>query len=457
MTTIPDPEYLKTDDGALIAYHVVGHGPVDIAWQLDFIGNLDFWWEAHETGAWFEGLASFSRLILHDPRGQGLSSRNVAIPNLETRAADLVRVLDEVGAKRPVVGGWFESMSPAILLAASEPSRVESLIWWNPTPRTRTAADYEWGDGPEEVARERKMLERWGTVEYGRYWAESFTRDWGGVEFTDFERAAHEMARHSRNACTPDVALALNEAWWATDVRAILPTVSVPTLIIVSGEDKALAASEHVAQLLPHAQLVRAPIIGSAATREEAMLYVSSALAAIQRFIGIEPTPVATDTVLASVLFTDIVGSTQRQAQIGDRGWKVLVERHNSIARASLREWRGVENDTAGDGFYATFDGPARAIRCGLEISDRVRDLGIEIRAGVHTGECEIVDGKTSGIAVSIGARIAAMAGPSQVLVSRTVKDLVAGSGFVFDSLGEHDLKGIPDRWNIFSVMDGDS
>lgn len=451
---IPDPEYLKTDDGVYIAYQVVGHGPVDIAWQLDFIGNLDFWWEAPETGAWFEELSSFARLILHDPRGQGLSSRNVAIPNLETRAADLVRVLDEVGAKKPVLGGWFESMSPAILLAASDPSRVGSLIWWNPVPRTRTGPDYEWGDSPGEVARERKMLEHWGTVAYGRYWAERFSRDWGGTEFTDFERAAREMARHSRNACTPDVARALNEAWWETDVRAILPTVSAPTLIIASGEGESLGPSEYVAQLLPQAHLVRAPIIAAAATREEAMLYVRPALEPVQRFIGVQPAPRPTDTVLATVLFTDIVGSTRRQAAAGDRAWKELVQGHHAAVRASLASWRGMENDTAGDGFYATFDGPARAIRCALEINERVRNLGIEVRAGVHIGECEIVDGKATGIAVSTGARITALGRPSEVLVSQTVKDLVAGSGFTFEARGEHELKGVPDRWRIFRVQE---
>jgi class 3 adenylate cyclase len=175
-------------------------------------------------------------------------------------------------------------------------------------------------------------------------------------------------------------------------------------------------------------------------------------LETMQRFVGIEPRPAALDAILSTVLFTDIVGSTERQAQLGDHAWKDLVQRHHTTVRTALDNWRGVENDTAGDGFYATFDGPARAIHCAHQIRDHVRDLGIQVRAGVHTGECELVDGKCAGIAVTTGARIAALAQPSQVLVSQTVKDLVAGSGFTFASAGEHELKGVPDRWRLYAA-----
>jgi class 3 adenylate cyclase len=447
---IPDPRYVKTDDGVYIAYQVVGEGPVDIAWQFDFGGNLDVWWEYPWDRDWFEGLASFGRLILHDWRATGLSSRNVPVPNLETRAADLLRVLDEVGSESAVMGAWFESLAPCVLLAASNPGRVRALVWWSPSPRTTWAPDYPWGNGPAEVAVELEALEHWGTVDYGRLWADGFEES---LDVRPPDDAVRWMAKASRNTCTPDVAVELNKVWWQTDIRGLLPAVQVPTLLIVDeGQGKTPAIAEHVASLMPHAVVETLPSGGWPVTRDEIDRMNRPRLDAIQRFLGIEPRKASIETFLSTVLFTDIVGSTEQQSRLGDRGWKELVERHHTIVRDALVDWRGVENDTAGDGFYATFDGPARAIHCAIEIRDHVRDLGIEIRAGVHTGECELIDGKTGGIAVATGARISALASPSQVLVSQTVKDLVAGSGLSFDPTGEHELKGIPDRWQLYAA-----
>jgi class 3 adenylate cyclase len=447
---IPDPQYLKTQDGVYISYQVLGDGPVDIAWQFDFGGHLDVGWEFPWIREWFEGLASFGRLILHDPRGSGLSSRNVHPPNLETRADDLRAVLDAVASPSAVVGGWFEGLAPGVLLAASDPGRVQAMVWWSPTPRTVWAPDYPWGDGPDDVAQALDYLKHWGTVESGEAWAD-FLEQLSGYRPSD--EAIRWWARRQRNTCTPEVAEALQRIWWQTDIRAVLPTVQTPTLLLVgAAEDEHRAMAEHVASLMPSAQIEVFATQGWMASGVHIDAIYRPRLDAIARFIGIQPNPVVPETILSTILFTDVVDSTSHQARLGDHDWKHLIEQHNRLIREALATWRGSENDTAGDGFYATFDGPARAIHCAKQIQARVHELGIEVRAGVHTGECELVDGKCAGISVSTGARIAAKAGPSSVLVSQTVKDLVAGSGFTFTDAGEHQFKGIPPPYRLYTV-----
>jgi class 3 adenylate cyclase len=448
---IPDPRYARTADGAYIAYQVIGDGPVDIAWQLDSGGCLDVWWEPAWTRAWFEGLASFARLILHDWRGTGLSSRNVPVPNLETRAQDLAVVMDTVGSQSAVMGGWFESLAPCVLLAATDPARVRALVWWTPTPRTAWAPDYPWGQGPEEVAAEREAVTHWGTPEHARVWAQEMAEVFGGPPP---DEAVRWWVKKTRNTCTPDVAAELDEIWWQTDIRGILPTVQAPMLLLADDSPGGgTAQSAYVASLMDgNPRIETFPAMGWPTARADIQRTISPRLDLVRRFIGVESRPAALDTILSTVLFTDIVGSTNHQARLGDRAWKDVLERHHAAVRSCLEEWRGIENDTAGDGFYATFDGPARAIHCAHEIRDHVRDLGIEVRAGIHTGECELVDGKCAGLAVSIGARIAARAEPSQVLVSQTVKDLVAGSGFEFGDAGEQELKGVPGVWHLYAA-----
>jgi class 3 adenylate cyclase len=447
---IPESQYLRIRDGAFIAYQVVGDGPIDIAWQLDFGGNLDVWWESPWERAWFEGLASLGRLILHDWRGFGLSSRNVPVPNLETRTDDLRAVLDEVGSTSTVIGGWFESLAPGLLLAASDPSRVRALIWWNPSPRTVWAPDYPWGEGPAEVARGRDALKHWGTFSYGERWADTFEKMTG---HRPPDEAIRWWAKQARNSCTPDVAETLQEIWWQSDIRGVLPSVQTPTLLII-GQDEGVnpPIANHVASLMQNAQIEVFPAPGWPKNRTEIDAVNQPRLAAIARHLGIRPKALVPETILSTILFTDIVDSTSHQARLGDRDWKRLVEHHNEQVREALATWRGRENSTAGDSFFATFDGPARAIRCAKEIGVRIRDLGLEVRAGVHTGECELVEGTCAGISVSTGARIAAAARPSQVLVSQTVKDLVAGSGLRFVDAGEHDLKGVPGRLHLYAV-----
>ncbi len=355
-------------------------------------------------------------MILHDRRGIGLSSRNVALPNLETRVADLLEVMDAVGSERPVMAGVYESGAPAALLAATEPERVHSLVWMEPNPRFAWAPDYPWGRTSEDMETELRDIEMWGTRAYAR----AFLQDEAARGNKLPGAMAAHFAKASRNACTPDVARELSKIWYETDVRAVLPAVQVPTLIQTwpARNDTDSSRSRYVASLIPGAELREMP--GDGVWSEEDMVASAEEL---RRFIGVDRAPVELDTILSTVLFTDIVGSTEKQASLGDHGWKGLVERHHAVVRDALGRWRGVENDTAGDGFYATFDGPARAIRCAQEVGTRVRDLGIEIRAGVHTGECELIDGKIGGLSVSIGARVASNAGPSEVL------DLPDGEG----------------------------
>jgi class 3 adenylate cyclase len=440
----PDTHYARAPDGAYLAYQIVGEGPLDVFDQVDWPGNLDIMWEDPDLGPWWRELASFSRLILHDRRGIGLSSRNVSLPNLETRVSDTLTVLDAVSSERPVLTGAFEAGAANALLAATWPDRVRAMAWIEPTPRFGWTPDYPWGRTEEERVVERKDLESWGTIAYGR----AFVRTWQPrQEAGRAEAIARAMARTTRNACTPDVAMALDDIWYETDVREVLPAVKVPTLIIAKDRDpRNTPKAEYVASLISGAEMVLLPedFVG-----EE---YERAAADAIRRFVGAERPRTELDTVLSTVLFTDIIGSTERQAILGDRPWKELIQRHHSIVRAALQRWGGAELDTAGDGFYVTFDGPARAIRCGLEIAERVSELGLEIRAGIHTGECERLDGKLAGITVSIGARVASLAEPSRVLVSQTVKDLVAGSGFSFEDAGEHELKGVPDLWRLYRV-----
>jgi len=445
---LPDTYYAKTPDGVYIAYQVIGDGPIDVVWQSDWPGNIDIEQEEYLGKAWIREVASFSRLILHDRRGIGLSSRNVALPNLETRVSDLLVVLEAVGAVRPVLTGIFESGAPNALLAATRPELVRSIVWAEPNPRFAWAPDWPWGRTSRDMERELEDLELWGTMAYGR----AFVSDEAskGNELSDGLEAgsfAAWMAKASRNACTPDVARALAQIWYETDIRALLPSIQVPTLIQVKADSpERPARTRHVASLIPGAELQELP--GGSWTEEDMRMSAEG----IRGFVGAERPPLELDTVLSTVLFTDIVDSTQMQAGLGDHGWKDLIEKHHAIVRGSLVRWHGVENDTAGDGFYATFDGPARAIRCAQEVGERVRDLGIQIRAGVHTGECELIDGKVGGLAVTIGSRVAATAGPSEVRISQTVKDLVAGSGLTFEDAGEHELKGVPDRWRLYRV-----
>jgi len=442
---LPETRYVKTADGVYIAYQTLGDGPIDIAWQFEWLGNVDSIWQARIYAEWFRGLASFARLILHDRRGTGASSRDVDPPNLETRVADILAVLDAVGSERPVLGASLEGGAANVLFAATRPDRVHSLFWWYPAPRSTIAPDYPWGVTDEILERDLRAASRlWGTAAYEDWW---YGPPMGGTEeVPDIDRVP--LALITRQTVTPDVAVKLELIWRQTDVRGTLPAVGAPILLLARDRDR--AALDYLASLMPRARVTLFPGGSDLMPRIDEQPAV---LRAIREFVGADPPAPELDSILATVMFTDIVGSTERQAALGDRRWNELVGRHHALVRDALHRWRGSENDTAGDGFYMTFDGPARAIRCAQEVVEHVRDLGIEIRAGLHTGECHLTEGKHTGITVAIGARIGALAGPSEVLVSQTVKDLVAGSGLTFEDAGEHELKGVPDRWHLYRVI----
>jgi class 3 adenylate cyclase len=450
---VPETRYATTPDGVYIAYQVAGEGTVDISLQHAWLGGLELMWEDPSVSAFYELLAAFSRLILHDRRATGLSSRNVRPPSLETRVDDLLTVLDAVNSKRTVLLGAFEGGAPNALFASAHPERTQALVWWGPSAQEEWAPDYPWGSSPNQIEREmRNVRENWGTPTYGRIWAEMSEELIGGqfVPPSSFEEDNLRVARISRHWATPDVAEELERIWWETDVRGILPTIRVPTLLMSRDLPRQVEEASHIGALIPGSRVRSFP--GTQEGMEwEGMNEIAEE---IRRFIGAERPPSAMNRVLATVMFTDIVGSTEKAAELGDHRWHQLLEDHHSRVRAQLQRFRGSEIDTAGDGFFATFDGPARAVECTRAIADSVRGLGLEIRAGCHTGEIELERGSVRGIAVHIGARVASMAGPGEVLVTSTVKDLVAGSGLAFEDVGERELKGVPDRWHLYRVIE---
>ena len=442
---------MKTPDGVYLAYQATGSGPVDVS--IIFHpneSNVDLMWDEPDWRPFMVGTADIARLILHDRRGLGVSSRNVPPPNLETQVSDLRAVLDAVGSTRPILAGGGLSAAVNVLFAATHPDRASGLIWNNPTARAAWARDYPWGERKSDIASEVRNAPPWGSRAHGRRVAMYRMAERLGVSSEevvapdDLQRV-DAYARIIRNTAAPEIADTIRRIEYETDVRAVLPLVNVPAVLITGRADQ-VDETEYIASLMPNAtvQLVE----GRSGVAVEPFLEAVRTLAGIGRRDSPD-----LDAVLATVMFTDIVDSTTKQAAIGDRAWRDLVIAHHAVVRRALTRWRGVENDTAGDGFFASFDGPARAIRCAIEVCEMVRDLGIEVRAGIHTGECQIVDGKHTGIAVSTAARVAATGHASEVLVTQTVKDLVAGSGLQFRERGEHELKGIPDRWMLHEAM----
>jgi class 3 adenylate cyclase len=442
----PDVEFARASDGAYLAYQTFGSGPIDIFWQEEFLAMVDQFWDSPPERALHEGLAEYVRVTIYDRRGIGLSSRNVAPGNLETQVADTLAVLDAQGIERAVFGGILESGATNALLAATYPDRVMALVWVLPSPRTTATPDYPWGVDPGYVEREREILARWGTLRWAREFVELNSAVMGGSWAT--EEYARFLAAASRRTCTPDVAEELTRVWYDTDVRGLLPTIQAPMLLVTSTADDEMALARSVADAVPRAEIATFP--GSFLDVEDYPAFH----AAVRRFIGAERPPLGLDSVLATVLFTDIVGSTERGAALGDRAWRDLHERHDRIVRNELERYRGREIKRTGDGFLATFDGPARGVHCARAIVDEMQGLGIEIRAGLHTGEIELDADDIAGLTVSIGARVSAKAGPSEVLISQTVKDLIAGSGLSFEDAGEHQLKGVPDMWHLYRVVD---
>jgi len=449
----PETRYLRTADGVYIAYQVVGTGSADVALDFHhFAGNVDLIWEEPDLSPMLETVSGFARLILHDRRGTGASSRNVPPPNLETRAADLLAVLDEVGSAAPVLAAGASTGAMHALFAAQHPERASALFWNYPRPRLAWDSDYPWGQRAEDFEAALVEGRRWGTRDYVRELALSRAAQRAGVPEEERHRLAVDEdvlelhARINRNTASPDVAEALTRIAWQTDVRQILSSVQAPAALVVGEADRQAEReeAEYVASLMPDATVHVLP--------GRSGFNIAAQTEIIRDLAGIEPPREEPSTVLATLLFTDIVESTRRQAQIGDRAWRDLVLAHHAAVRTALARWDGREHDTAGDGFFASFTGPARAIHCAREIASRVAALDMETRAAVHIGECELIDGKPGGLAVTIAARALATAGGGEVIVTQTVKDLVAGSGFKFDDRGERELKGVPDRWRLHAV-----
>ncbi|HEY6150290.1 MAG TPA: adenylate/guanylate cyclase domain-containing protein [Gaiellaceae bacterium] len=420
-----------------IAYQVVGDGDVDLLYVPDYVSNLVYGWESRRWRAFYERLAQSFRLILFDKRGTGLSDLGGQFPALETRMDDVRAVLDAIGSSRAVLLSSHDGCSMAALYAATYPERTRALVLFHPI-----AHDPE---GQSDAARTElaELRDRWGTQEY----CDELLREYAPSLYADpVERES--FANGLRVGASPSVAYALNRAWFETDLREILPAVRVPTLVLYRATIAERGALD-VAERIPGAQALRV------SGEDYSEIYLSPEIPEeVERFVAGERVPEIHDTLLATMLFTDIAGSTERAAELGDRAWRELLQRHHALVRRELTRYRGEERDTAGDGFFATFDGPARAIRCAQAIVDGVRELGLDVRAGVHTGECEIHENKVAGLAVVIGARVAALASGGEVLISQTVKDLVAGAGIDLEEHGEHELKGVPGTWRLYEVAD---
>jgi pimeloyl-ACP methyl ester carboxylesterase len=442
----PETRYARSGD-LNIAYQVTGEGPRDLVYVPGWVSNVEMMWEEPALARFLERLASFSRLILFDKRGTGLSDRvsNDELPTLEERMDDVRAVLEAVGSDRAALFGHSEGGNMCLLFAATYPERTVALITLGCFAKRRDPGDdYPWAPTAENREESVADVERnWGHLrpQDVEYYAPSRLGD---------EQFVHNLERYLRGAASPGAAAALLRMNSYIDVRGILPTIQVPALVLhrAGDHDVNVAEGRYLASKIPGAKFVEL-----AGADHWISAGDTDAIAdEIEEFLtGTRPVP-EPDRVLATVLFTDIVGSTERAAALGDRRWRELLAAHHSTVRNQLEHWRGQEIDTTGDGFLASFDGPARAIRCACAIRDQVATLGLAIRAGLHTGECERVGTRLAGLAVHTGARVAARAGPSEVLVSRTVKDLVAGSGIEFEARGTHSLKGVPGEWELFSV-----
>jgi pimeloyl-ACP methyl ester carboxylesterase len=444
--SLPETRYTKSGD-VHIAYQVVGEGPFDLVYVPGFVSNVEEAWEDPNYRRFLERLASFSRLLLFDKRGTGLSDPvSIAdLPTLEERMDDLRAVMDAAGSERAAIFGHSEGGVMSVLFAATYPERTIALVTLGTFAKRVWSPDYPWAPTPEQREREYDVIDRtWGhEVDIG-YYAPSMVGD---------DVFASWFARYFRRSASPQAALALMRMNTQADIRQVLPVVRVPTLVMnrVGDRDVNVEEARYMAARIPGAKLVELPGADHSAWVGGAELLLDE----IEEFLtGVRRGP-DPDRVLATVLVTDVVGSTEHLTRIGDRAWSDLVERHDATIRRELVRFNGREIDTAGDGFLAVFDGPARAVRCAVEATGAVRGLGLEIRAGVHTGEVELAGAKVRGLAVHLASRIAPIADPGDVLASSTVKDLVAGSGIRFEERGEHDLKGAPGRWRLFSVAAG--
>jgi class 3 adenylate cyclase/predicted esterase len=442
---MPETRYARSGD-VVIAYQVLGEGPFDVVIVPAFVSHVELQWEAAGWAALLRGIAEQARVLVFDKRGTGMSDRVAGAPTLEERSDDIRAVMDAAGSQRAALVGFMDGVPMSVVFAASHPERVSALVLYGGMARVLWAPDYLFGDTEREARNELGEI------------TESFVTP--GVEEAvlrrDVPSAGEEevraLARVWRYGASPGTAEALYRVNMAMDVREVLPLVSAPTLVLHQRSDPWVSVKHgpYLAQHIPGAAYVELDGAEHVPTAASAPRLLAQMLPFLREAVTrAVPEP---DKVLATVLFSDIVGSTARAAELGDARWRELLAAHHARVRAQLALHRGTEVNTAGDGFFAQFDGPARGIRCALAICDAVREIGLQVRIGLHAGECEMLDGKVAGIAVAIGARVSARAAADEVLVSQTVKDLVTGSGIAFEDRGLAELKGVPGEWRLYSV-----
>ncbi len=440
MARRPETKYAWNGEVAL-AYQVFGDGPVDLVYMQGWTSHVDLNWESPSLSRFLHGLGRHARVIHTDRRGWGCSDRFSPgdVAPLEVQADDLAAVMDAAGSERAVIFGSWETTLTAMLFAASFPERCAGLVLCEPWVTYIATEATPWMVSEERwEAVCRKIQATWGTPAWDDFFTDEDEIDW--------------FIRWCRAGVAPGALVAEMRAFYRVDVRGVLPSIHVPTLLVGSAGESGRNV-RFIAERVPGSRFVE-PADPSGGFRHHWYGRAPVILDEIGRLIsGIRDELAELDRVLATVLFTDIVGSSAVASRLGDRGWRDLVERHHAVVRSLLARYRGVEVDTAGDGFFAIFDGPARAARCASAIVGALAPLGVEVRVGLHTGEVETIAGKAGGMAVVIGARVGALAGPSEVLASGTVRALTVGSGVVFEDAGEHELKGVPDRWHLYRVI----
>ncbi len=440
---IPQTRYARSGK-VNIAYQVTGEGPLDLVYVPGWVSHVELRWEEPDHARFLHRLASFSRLITFDKRGTGLSDRvpDDQLPTLETRMDDLRAVMDAVGSKRAALFGYSEGGNMCMLFAATHPERTVALVTYSCFAKRIWSPDYPWAPTPEARAKEYEQVEReWGNEMDLAHYIPSKMHD---REF------ARRLATYYRNAASPSAAVALLRMNTQIDVRHVLPTIGVPTLVLhrTGDLDVNIEEARWLASQIPGARFVELQ-------GDDHMPWAGdqdSILEEVQEFLTGIRSSRDIDRVLATVLFTDIVNSTEHMARVGDKAWNEWLDRHHAVVRRELASFRGREINVAGDGFFATFDGPARGVHCALGIQQGAHRIGLDIRAGLHTGEVELHDDTVAGIAVHIGARVAGIANAGETLVSSTVKDLVSGSGLHFEDRGAHALKGVPGEWRLYAA-----
>ncbi len=441
---MPETRYARSGDVS-IAYQMFGAGSVDLVYVPGWVSNIELIWDDPLLSRFFRRLGSFARVITFDKRGTGLSDPVAVdrLPDFETRMDDLRAVMDAAGFERATIFGHSEGGTLSILFAATHPGRTDRLVLTGAYAKRIRSEDYPWAPTRDERRATAEEVERtWGQLEGLREIAPSRADD------LDFQKW---WGRYQRLSASPSAAAALISMNSQADVRSALGSITAPTLLLYRVDDRDVKVQEgrYLAEEIDGARLIELPGGDHLFWAGD----VDQMLDEIEEFVTGGRGSQDPDRHLVTVLFTDIVDSTKNAAKLGDSEWRLLLERHNQMIRADLGRWNGVEVGTTGDGFLATFDGPARAIRCALSISTEVNSLGLETRCGVHTGMVEVIGDDVAGLAVHIGARVGALAHPGEVLVSSTVKDLVVGSGFAFEDRGRHELKGVPETWQVYAAI----